>query len=342
MKLAVVILNWNGAKILPTYLPSVIKYSKQEGVEVILADNASEDDSLQLMHDSYPEIRCIELDQNYGFAEGYNQALKEVEAEYYMLLNSDVEVTENWLTPLIQFMDKNKDVAACGPKILDYKDKSLFEYAGAAGGYIDKYAYPFCRGRIMNNVEPDNNQYNDNKDVLWVSGCALMIRSELYREHGGLDKGFFAHMEEIDMCWRLSNRGYRITNIPESVVYHLGGATLKVGSPHKVYLNFRNSLLALYKNTDEKTFRKLIKRRRLLDFSAAFKFFLTDGPKHYEAVIRAHEDFAKLMPKYTTVRDENIARGQHFSEHLKYSGSIVFAFYIKQLKSFLNIKGLAN
>lgn len=338
MKLAVVILNWNGEKLLPQYLPSVIKHSQIDGVEVIVADNDSKDASMEVMKNQFPDIRCIELDQNYGFAEGYNQALAQVEAEYYMLLNSDVETTESWLEPLITYMDKHEDVAACGPKILDYKKKTHFEYAGGAGGFIDKYGFPFCRGRVFTTIEEDKGQYDSIKDVMWVSGCALMVRSESYWEHGGLDKDFFAHMEEIDMCWRLNNRGLRVVNIPQSTVYHLGGATLKVGSPRKVYLNFRNSLIMLYKNSDDKAYRKAIRVRRQLDYIAALKFFLFDGIKHYDAVIDAHVDFAKAIPKYENIRKDNMAKSKHYSERFTYKGSLVAAYHLFQKKTFPNFK----
>lgn len=307
-KVAIVILNWNGEKLLPQFLPSVLEHSDIDGAEVIVADNASTDKSLSIMSKQFPKVRCIVLEENYGFAEGYNKALEKVEAEYYLLLNSDVEVTANWLNPMLEYMDTHPDVAACGPKILDYKKKTHFEYAGAAGGFIDQYGFPFCRGRIFFNVEEDKGQYDDVKEVLWVSGCALMVRSEEYKNHGGLDKDFFAHMEEIDFCWRLNNRGLKVVNIPQSIVYHVGGASLNAGSPRKTYLNFRNSLLMIYKNTDDLLLKKVLKKRRRLDYIAAVKFFLTDGPKHYQAVINAHEDFHKAIPKFEKKRKKNLEK----------------------------------
>ena len=334
IKTAIVILNWNGEKLLPQFLPSVIEHSKDNNNEVIVVDNASEDQSLAVMEKQFPNVRCIAFEKNYGFAGGYNEALKQIEAEYYMLLNSDVEVTKNWLEPLTSYMDKHIDVAACGPKILDYKKKSLFEYAGAAGGFLDKYGFPFCRGRLFSELEEDHTQYEEIIDCLWVSGCALMVRSELYHKHGGLDDFFFAHMEEIDMCWRLKSRGFRIVNIPQSSIYHVGGASLKMGSPKKTYLNFRNNLLMLYKNLPEKQLKKALKRRKRLDFIAALKFLITDGPDHYEAVYQAHDDFEKARSRYNEIREENLRQSKVVDIPEIYQGSLVYDFYIKQKKRF--------
>ena len=333
IKVAVVILNWNGEKLLPKFLPSVIEHSSIEGAEIIVADNASTDASLELMRTSFPNIRCIAMEENRGFAEGYNQALSQIDAEYYVLLNSDVEVTAQWLEPMLDYMDSHADTGACGPKILDYKKKTHFEYAGASGGFIDMYGFPYCRGRIFTEIEEDKGQYDDIKDVLWASGCALMVRATEYHTQGGLDKDFFAHMEEIDFCWRLNNRGLKVTVIPQSIIYHVGGASLHVGSPRKTYLNFRNSLLTIYKNTDDSRLSKVLKRRRRLDFIAAIKFFLTDGPEHYEAVFQAHEDFQKAIPKFKSKRDENLKKST-VSSPLVLNNSIGPLFYIKQKKHF--------
>lgn len=333
IKVAIVILNWNGEKLLPQFLPSVIAHSKIVGAEVIVADNASTDASLAVMNSQFPDVRCITMVKNHGFAEGYNQALQQVEAEYYILLNSDVEVTPRWLEPMLDYMDAHADVAACGPKILDYKKKTHFEYAGAAGGFIDHYGFPFCRGRIFDEIEEDRGQYDTVRDVLWASGCALMVRAKDYHEHGGLDKDFFAHMEEIDFCWRLNNRGLRVVNIPESKVYHVGGASLNATSPHKTYLNFRNSLLMIYKNTDDKLLNKVLKRRRRLDFIAAVKFLLTNGTEHYEAVFQAHQDFQKAIPKFEAKRNENLEKKKR-SYHLVLKDSIVTCYYLGRKKRF--------
>jgi len=323
-KVAIVILNWNGEKLLPQFLPSVIAHSKVEGAELIVADNASEDDSLAVMARQFPEVRTIELSKNYGFAEGYNQALKEVDAEYYLLLNSDVEVTKDWLKPLLATMESDKNIAACGPKILDYKRKTHFEYAGAAGGFIDQYGFPFCRGRIFSELEEDKGQYDNERDVLWVSGCALMVRAENY---------FFAHMEEIDFCWRLNKRGFRVVNVPQSVVYHLGGASLNAASPHKTYLNFRNSLLMIYKNTNDYALRKVLRRRRRLDAIASYKFLLGEGFKHYDAVNQAHIDFQKMCPSFEQKRQKNLENSNNEDAYVLQQ-SLVKAFYIHRKTHF--------
>lgn len=333
IKVAIVILNWNGEKLLPKFLPSVIEHSRIEGAEVIVADNASTDNSLAVMKSQFPDIRCIIMEKNHGFAEGYNQALKQVEAEYYILLNSDVEVSPRWLEPMLEYMDTHLDAAACGPKILDYKKKTHFEYAGAAGGFIDQYGFPFCRGRIFNEVEEDKGQYDSVRDVLWASGCALMVRSSAYWDNGGLDKDFFAHMEEIDFCWRLNNRGFRVVNIPQSKIYHVGGASLSVGSPRKTYLNFRNSLLMIYKNTDDDILNKVLKKRRRLDFIAAVKFLLTSGPDHYEAVFQAHQDFQNSKPKFQKKRIENLKKTTR-KHPLVLNKSIVSLFYLGRKNTF--------
>lgn len=334
IKTAVVILNWNGAKLLPQFLPSVLKYSNQASTEVVIVDNASEDESLEILETQFPEVKCISFDKNYGFAGGYNKALEQIDAKYFVLLNSDVEVTENWLTPLEAYMDNHDNAAACGPKILDYKKKSHFEYAGAAGGFIDKHGFPFCRGRIFSEVEEDLQQYEAPIECLWVSGCALMVRAKLYRENGGLDEYFFAHMEEIDLCWRFKNRGYNIVNVPQSTIYHVGGASLKMGSPRKTYLNFRNNLLMLYKNLPEKELKRALKIRKRLDFIAAIKFLLSDGPEHYEAVFEAHDDFEKAIPRYKTMRESNTHLHKSSDIPEIHQGSLVFDFYIKQMKHF--------
>ena len=332
-KVAIVILNWNGEKLLPQFLPSVIEYSNIDGVEIIVVDNDSEDASLDVMSEQFPNIRTIVLDKNYGFAKGYNVALKQVEAEYYILLNSDVEVTKDWLIPLVELMDNEPNVAACGPKILDYKNKTHFEYAGAAGGYIDRYGFPFCRGRIFSDIEKDKGQYDTQCDVLWASGCALMVRSSSYWEIDGLDDEFFAHMEEIDFCWRLNIRGLRVVNVPQSIVYHVGGATLEVGSPHKTYLNFRNSLLTIYKNTDDKTLQKVLRRRRRLDSIASYKFLLFEGFEHYDAVNQAHIDFQKMKPKFEEKRKRNLAAATN-KKTLVLNSSLVVSYYLRRKKLF--------
>ena len=247
-KIAVVILNWNGCEMLRSFLPSVVRYSKTEGAKIYVADNGSTDASVDMLRQEFPDVHLIILKENLGFAEGYNLALQQVSAEYVMLLNSDVEVTEHWLVPLVSYMDAHPEVAACQPKIRSWRQKELFEYAGAAGGFIDRYGYPFCRGRIMSAVEKDNGQYDTVVPVFWATGAALFIRRKDYLDAGGLDGRFFAHMEEIDLCWRLRARGRMLVCVPQSTVYHVGGATLKKENPHKTFLNFRNNLVMLYKN----------------------------------------------------------------------------------------------
>ena len=247
-KISHVILNWNGSEMLRTFLPSVVEFSQQDEVEICVADNGSTDDSVEVVRREFPQVRLIELASNYGFADGYNRALQQVDAEYVVLLNSDVEVTPHWLVPLMKYMDHHPEVAACQPKIRSYRQRGMFEYAGAAGGYIDRYGYPFCRGRILDKVEKDGGQYDSVESVFWATGAALFIRLKDYREAGGLDGRFFAHMEEIDLCWRLRARGRGIVCIPQSEVYHVGGATLAKENPRKTFLNFRNNLLMLYKN----------------------------------------------------------------------------------------------
>ena len=242
------VITWNGLALLKKFLPGVIKYTSQTGYEVVVADNGSTDHSLQYIKSTFPTVKTIDLGLNHGFAEGYNRALAQLDAEYFVLLNSDVDVTEQWLEPMVNLMDNNPDVAACGPKILHQQRPEFFEYAGAAGGFIDRYGYPFCRGRIFDFIEKDNGQYDNQIDCLWVSGCCLMVRATDYKLHGGLDGQFFAHMEEIDLCWRFNNNNKRVVFTPDSVVYHVGGASLDASHPKKTYLNFRNSLLCIYKN----------------------------------------------------------------------------------------------
>lgn len=305
-KVAVVILNWNGADMLRTFLPSVVRYSLTDGVQVYVADNGSTDHSIDLLCREFPGVRRIVLPQNYGFAEGYNQALQQVEAEYAVLLNSDVEVTEQWLTPLVQYMDAHVEVAACQPKIRSWRHKQQFEYAGAAGGFIDRYGYPFCRGRIMGEVEEDHGQYDQVCPVFWATGAALFIRLTEYREAGGLDGSFFAHMEEIDLCWRLRARGRKLVCIPQSVVYHVGGATLQKENPRKTYLNFRNNLLMLYKNLPDKELKSVMRMRRLLDYVAALHFLLQGNVSNARAVIRARRDYAAMRAALAPLRAENM------------------------------------
>lgn len=291
MKIAVVILNWNGRKMLERYLSNVLTYS-QEDATVVVADNASTDDSVEWLRQHHPDVPLIVLEKNWGFADGYNQALAHIEAEYYVLLNSDVEVTHHWLTPLVEFMDSHADVAACQPKLLAVHDHDSFEYAGACGGFIDRYGYPFCRGRIFDTVEQDNGQYDTAAEVLWATGACLMVRSNDYWEVGGLDGRFFAHNEEIDLCWRLRQRGRKVYCLPDSQVYHVGGGTLPKSNPHKTYLNFRNNLTMLYKNLPDNEWHKVSRMRLVLDYVAALKMLLLEhNVGEFKAVLRARRDF---------------------------------------------------
>ena len=330
-----VILNYNGAQMLRRFLPSVLEFSSE--AEVVVADNASTDDSLEVMRREFPAVRLVCLDKNHGFADGYNYALREVSADYYMLLNSDVEVTRGWLAPLLAFMDANDDVAACQPKLLSYKEKSLFEYAGAAGGFLDRYGYPFCRGRIFDAVEKDNGQYDSVSEVFWATGAALMIRSADYWSAGGLDGTFFAHMEEIDLCWRLRARGRRIVCVPESVVYHVGGATLNKSNPRKTFLNFRNNLLMLYKNLPAGELAQVMRRRALLDYVAAAKFLLSGNVGDFKAVVAARREFARVKDSYAAVRKENLGKAVRDDIPERVNFSILWQYYAKGRKLFSNL-----
>ena len=327
-KTAIVILNWNGLEFLKKFLPSVIKYSELPETKVIVADNKSEDDSVVWLKSSFPQVQIIELDKNYGFAGGYKKALLKIEATYFVLLNSDVEVTEGWLEPIVSYMDKNSDVAACQPKILSFYNRESFEYAGAAGGFIDKFGYPFCRGRIFNSVEKDKGQYDDYKDIFWASGACITIRVSAYTRCSGLDEDFFAHMEEIDLCWRFLNSGYRISYIPESVIYHVGGGTLPYDSVHKTYLNFRNNLFLLYKNLpDDKLFTTLFIRKSL-DGISALMFLLSGNPGNFMAVVKAHIDYYKAGKRLKQKRKETNTKVSDITSSLILNKSIVFQFYI--------------
>ncbi len=299
---AVVILNWNGAKMLAQYLPTVLKYSRDEAV-VYVADNDSTDDSMELLRSRFPECRRIQLEKNWGFAGGYNQALRQIEADYYVLLNSDIEVTHHWLTPLIEFMDVHSEVAACQPKLLSVYNKDQFEYAGASGGYLDRYGYPFCRGRLFDTVELDDGQYDYHTEILWATGAALMIRSSDYWACEGLDDRFFAHNEEIDLCWRLRIRGRKIYCLPESCVYHVGGGTLPKSNPMKTFLNFRNNLTMLYKCLPDSELHHVMRWRWFLDYLAAFETLLLNQKMgDFLAIFRARRAFQRWKHDFDDAR----------------------------------------
>lgn len=288
------------------FLPSVVACCEADGAEVCVADNGSTDDSVPMLHREFPSVRVVELGQNYGFAEGYNRALQQVEADGVVLLNSDVEVTSHWLRPLVSYMEEHPEVAACQPKLRSWYRKSHFEYAGAAGGYIDRFGYPFCRGRLMGVVETDEGQYDTVVPIFWATGAALFIRKADYEAVGGLDARFFAHMEEIDLCWRLRARGRGVVCVPQSVVYHVGGATLKKENPHKTFLNFRNNLLMLYKNLPASELTSVMRLRTWLDGLAAFSFLLKGQWANARAVVRARREYRRLRPSYREVRAENL------------------------------------
>ena len=333
-KVSIVILNWNGEEMLRTFLPSVLFCSVDTEVEVCVADNGSTDGSCRLLEEEFPTVRLIRLSQNYGFADGYNMALSEVDAEYVVLLNSDVEVTPNWIKPLVSFMDLHPEVGACQPKILSHRNREYFEYAGAAGGFIDKLGYPYCRGRIFEAVESDNGQYDANLSIFWATGAALFIRKKVYEEVGGLDGRFFAHMEEIDLCWRLRSRGYAIYCIPSSMVFHVGGATLKKENPRKTFLNFRNNLLMLYKNLPEKELKVVMMQRRLLDWLAAAVFFLKGDWDASRAVVNARRQFNRLRPRFEADRLNNLQQtvNHHIPERNVYS--ILWKHKVMRIKRF--------
>ena len=333
-KLAIVILNWNGEKMLRQYLPSVLQYSRDEAT-VYVADNASTDNSLELLRTQFPEVRLVVLEKNWGFAEGYNKALKEIEAEYYLLLNSDIEVTHHWLTPMIEFLDSHDDVAACQPKLLSIFDKDMFEYAGASGGYLDRFGYPFCRGRIFETVERDNGQYDYPADILWATGAALMIRAKDYWEAGGLDGRFFAHNEEIDLCWRLRIRGRRIVCLPESYVYHVGGGTLPKGNPMKTFLNFRNNLTMLYKCLPDEELKYVMRWRWWLDYLAAWEMLiLKRNLGDFKAIYRARRAFKRWKKDFSDdrkkIQQSRVAK--QIPEQKRFS--LLWQYYAKGRKTF--------
>lgn len=329
MKIAVVILNWNGTRLLQQFLPSIIQYS--HNATIYVADNASTDDSIAVLKNDFPTIKIIENSKNFGFAQGYNEALQWVEEPYYALVNSDIEVTENWLNPIVELFEKEPSTAIIQPKILDYKKKSHFEYAGAAGGFIDQFGFPFCRGRIFETLEQDKGQYNDTIEIFWATGACLFIRKKVFRALKGFDEDFFAHQEEIDLCWRSFNLGYQTKYTSKSVVYHVGGATLDVANPRKTYLNFRNSLYMLVKNLPSKQLFFIIFFRMILDGIAAYKFLFSGKPKHFIAVGKAYFSFYKNLVKMYQKRNAS-QKTNYFK-----TNSIVYKYFIIGLKEFTSI-----
>ena len=331
-RVSVVILNWNGKDMLRKFLPSVLLLSG--GAKIVVADNCSTDGSTDMLKSEFPDVDRIVLDRNYGFAEGYNKALSRIDTEYSVLLNSDVEVSDGWIDFLLAFMDEHKEYSACQPKIRSYRNPDFFEYAGASGGFLDRYGYPFCRGRIMNKVERDEGQYDDNIDVFWATGAAMFVRTDVYKEVGGLDGSFFAHMEEIDLCWRMRSRGYKIACVPQSMVYHVGGATLSKENPRKTFLNFRNNLLMIYKNEADDNLSTVMFVRSILDGVAALKFLLTGSWNNFFAVYKARREFRNIKKDYSAARLDNLSKVKtsRIDEHTNFS--ILRDFYLRGLKTF--------
>lgn len=332
MKVAVVILNWNGKQLLEQFLPSVVQYSKEATIYV--ADNASTDDSVAFVKAHFPDVKLVVNTTNTGYAGGYNEALQHIEADIYALVNSDIEVTENWLQPIIKTFQEESNTAIIQPKILDFKNKAYFEYAGAAGGFIDQYGYPFCRGRIFNTLEKDQGQYDSNQDIFWASGACFFIRSTVYKELNGFDASFFAHQEEIDLCWRAINKGYSIKYLFESKVYHVGGATLEQGNPKKTELNFRNSLLMLTKNLPKKVLFRVLFIRMFLDGIAGMKFLFEGQPKHTLAIVKAHFVFYHLFINNYRKRTDFQLKKYYYTEN------IVFNYFVNKQDYFSKINSI--
>lgn len=334
MKLAIVILNWNGQKMLEQYLPTVLDYSRDEAT-IFVADNASTDDSMSMLSIKFPMVKTIQLDKNYGFAEGYNKAFQQIDAEYYLLLNSDVEVTHHWLTPLLEFMDSHLEAAVCQSKLLSTANNDSFEYAGACGGFIDRFGYPFCRGRVFNTVERDDGQYDYLEEIFWATGACMMIRSKDYWNAGALDGRFFAHNEEIDLCWRLRLLGRKIYCIPESQVYHVGGGTLPKGNPMKTFLNFRNNLTMLYKNLPERDFKRVMRWRFFLDYIAAFETLLVNrNIGDFKAIFNARKAFHKWLPDFKKDHEWILQNSVATEIKERRSYSILWQYYAKNRKTF--------
>jgi len=336
---AIVILNWNGKSFLEQFLPNVILYSK--GARIIVADNNSSDDSLAFVKANFPEVELIQNESNGGFAKGYNEALKHVDSDFYVLLNSDIELTENWLEPILEKF-KDETVAGCQPKVLSFNEKEKFEHAGASGGYIDINYFPFCRGRILTSVEQDKGQYDGSQEVFWATGACLAIRAELFHKVGGFDEDFFAHMEEIDLCWRLKRLNYRFLVVPKSVVYHVGGGTLPYNSPRKTYLNFRNSLFMLTKNHQGLLFPKLL-WRMMIDGLAAMSFVAKGEFKHFGAVFKAHMSFYGQLRTFLKKRKELKKSSTEFNPVGMFRGNLLWNYYVKGVRNYSDLnKRLLN
>jgi hypothetical protein len=334
-KTAVVILNWNGKSFLEKFLPSVLKHSRGYA-DVIVADNASSDGSVGFLKTAFPEVEIIQNSANGGFAKGYNDALSQVKAEFFILLNSDIEVTENWIQPVIDLMESDPMIAACQPVIRSFHHPEKFEYAGAAGGYIDGFGYPFCRGRIFQHLEEDHGQYDNPVEVFWATGACMFVRADVFRKFGGFDEDFFAHMEEIDFCWRVKHEGYRIMVCPESKVFHVGGGTLPKQSSFKTYLNMRNNISLLYKNLPSDRLLPVFASRLILDGVAAFKFLVDGGFGDFWAVVRAHMSFYRRFPIHRKKRRSI----NHRKVSCIYSGNIVVDHFLRGKKKFTGLSPL--
>ncbi len=333
-EVAVVILNWNGVDFLKKFLPPLIRYTNPGIAGIWVADNGSTDASLELLNTDFPSVKIIELRKNLGFAEGYNRALEQIEVPYYVLLNSDVEVSENWLEPMYSVLCEDPGLGVCGPKIRSWHRKEAFEHAGAAGGFLDKYGYPFCRGRIFNVLENDEGQFDNNVDVLWASGACLMIRSDLYKRAGGLDPFFFAHMEEIDLCWRIRSMGYRVQFCYEATVFHVGGGTLPKNDHNKTYLNFRNNIILLYKNLPSTRLFRVLLPRLILDYISMVQFLARFELWNFFAVIKAHIFLLGHVRSVRRLRKNNLAICEPAVHPEIYNRSIVYNFFLKGKKYF--------
>ena len=337
-KVSIIILNWNGSKLLRKYLPSVVKYTDGEIADVIVADNGSTDESLQILREEFPTVSVIAFDQNHGFAKGYNLAISHIDTPYCLLLNDDVRVTEHWLEPMLEYMEAHPEVGAMQPKLLSDRCQQSFEYAGACGGFLDRFGYPFCRGRIFDTTENDRGQYDDVARIMWATGACLMMRTDVYSKAGGLDELFFAHMEEIDLCWRVRNLGYDIVCLPQSRVYHYGGGSLAMGNPRKTKLNFRNSLLMLYKNLPRSRRRSVIVKRLLLDGVAAINFLLHGEAMQVKAIWDAHREASAMYRSTYRHLAGNTTQKKDIQTFGEEKLNILIEYYLKRHKHFSELR----
>jgi len=333
-RVAIVILNHNGSSFLDQFLPSVIKYSS--GFEVVVADNASTDSSIEILRKNFPQVKLIEFTENYGFCGGYNRALKQLDADFFAIINSDIEVTENWIGPILELFDQNEQIAAIQPKLLDYNKKDKFEYAGGAGGFIDKFGYPFCRGRIFESIETDRGQYDDNREIFWATGACFFIRAKLFEEYGGFDETFFAHMEEIDLCWRMKMDGYKILHCGSSKVYHVGGGTLAYSNPRKTYLNFRNSMMLLIKNLPAGELLWKLPFRWMVDYIAILKFIMTGHKRDGIMILKAHLFILKNF--FKTLRKRKTINKKRYNAVGLYPKWVLFDYHVAGVRKFGDLK----